>query len=389
MARRCKGSWLDTYIDFTSNQESPTAFHEWISLLMISAALGRHVWIPRVKYTLYPNMFCILVAESAKCKKSTSIEIGIQVLKSITNPPLIFAQKMTTEALIQALGEAQIDGASAGIIVAKELSTFLGADATKQGIIPALTDLYDSPQEWTYHTRGRGKEVLRNVSIAIIAGTTRTWLRQAIPPDSIGGGFTSRVIFIYQDRPSRPILFPTTNEGEAQMKSNLIKDLGEIRAEVKGPMGFTPEAMKAAEVWYRKEWSTMRDPKLDGYYARKHDTMFKVACLLSVAESSNRMIDKSHIDKALFMLEENEKNLGAIIASVVANTIGGDTERVLELIKRAPGGKIKHSDLLRKCWRFATAEGVNQMIRTLVESKEVSEHLTSDNRTRLYQVKIN
>ena len=208
MSRKCKPSWIDCYLEYTRVQESPTAFHEWVGMMLLSTAVGRHVWIPRIKYTIYPNLFVILVAGSAKCRKSIAIAIGMDILKALEKPPMIFAQKITTEALIQALELAKADGASAGLICASELAVFMGPDAAQTGIIPTLTDLYDSPQEWVYHTRGRGKEVLRNVTLSVLAASTRAWLRSSIPADAIGGGFTSRIVFVCQDAPSKLILFP-------------------------------------------------------------------------------------------------------------------------------------------------------------------------------------
>lgn len=385
MARRCAGSWLDSYIEYTHNQESPTAFHEWTALSLIGASLSRHVWIPRIKYTIFPNLFVILVAGSAVCRKSVAINIGLDLLRALKNPPMVFAQKITTEALIQALEVAKIEGSSSGLICATELSTFMGSDGIRSGIIPTLTDLYDSPKEWVYHTRGRGKEVLKNVTVAILAATTRDWLKTSIPPESVGGGFTSRIIFVCQERASKPILFPNPTVDEGVLRSNLVADLNEIQTKVKGPMDFTPEAKEYAEKWYATEFTKIRDSKLDGYFARKHDTMFKLAAILSIAESSNRVITHAHIEKSLNVLEENEEHLGEIIASVVATAVGGDTEKVLTTIKKCP--MIMHSDLLRKCWRFATAEGVSQMLRTLIEAREVEEVLGKDNRTRFYKVK--
>ena len=156
MSRQCKLSWLDTYIEYTRNQESPTSFHEWSALCLLSAAVGRNVWIPRIKYTIFPNIFVILVAGSAKCKKSTAIKIGERILKSTTEPPMIFAQRVTTEALINSLEMNKVEGQCAGIIIADELSVFMAAGSKESGIIPMLTTLYDSPDEWTYHTVGRG-----------------------------------------------------------------------------------------------------------------------------------------------------------------------------------------------------------------------------------------
>src|SRR3990167_5274702 len=266
MERRCKPSWLDTYLEYTDNQESPKAFHFWVGVSIISACLQRKVWIPRIKYTIYPNLFVVLIAGSAKCRKSVAIRIGIDILKSIKEPPTIFAQKITTEALIQALEESMNkDKICYGIVVASELSVFLGSDAIKSGIIPALTDLYDSPSKWQYHTRSRGREELTNVTLSILAASTKDWLRTSIPESAIGGGFTSMVMFIVEDHPSKLVLFPQEEPDAEHLRSSLIYDL-ELIAKLNGAVQFSPAAMAASQEWYEQEACNIHDDKVDGYF---------------------------------------------------------------------------------------------------------------------------
>lgn len=385
MPRQCQLSWLDTYIDYTRNQESPTAFHEWVALCILSAAIGRNVYLKRIKYTIFPNIFVILVAGSAKCKKSTSIKIGDKILKSIEDPPVIFAQRVTTEALIEAMQGGNVHGSSSGIVVADELSVFMGAGAKESGIIPLLTTLYDSPEEWVYHTKSRGKEILKNVTLTILAGTTKVWLKSAVPADSVAGGFASRIVFVYQEMPNRPILFYEETPQELELRRQLIADLSNIRKEVKGPMEFSPEAKTCAQEWYEKEWFKSRDEKVDGYYSRKHDTMFKIATLLSISENSTRVISVGNIKRALMMLEENEKYMESVVASVMSSAVGDVTEHVLEVIRR--NGTISHTDLLKKCWREADAQTLALMVRTLIEGGIIEECIATDKKTRMYKIR--
>lgn len=385
MGRKCPKSWIDSYLEYSKDQESPTAFHEWVAVSILGAVVGRNVWLRRIKYTIYPNMFVILVAGSARCKKSSAINIGISLLRQLKNPPMLFAQKITNEALIQALEEARVDDSTSGLICASELSVFMGVDAIRSGIIPTLTDLYDSPKEWTYHTRGRGREVLRNVTLSMLAASTKDWLKTAIPVDAVGGGFTSRIVFIFQEHPSKLILFPTEDPKMDILQTSLVQDLETIQAQVKGPMTFTPEAMKIATDWYHKEHSKPKESMvLDGYFNRKHDTMFKIATILSIAETSNMVIDNTHIRRALILLTENEQALEEVISSVATNIFGETTEKLFEIIRKH--GKISHSDLLRKCWRFAKASEINEMLQTLIEGGEITQVLSTDNKTRFYSV---
>lgn len=374
--RKCLPSWIDSYMEYTSEQESPKAFHFWVSIGTIGAVLGRNVYIPRIKYTTYPNLYIVLVAGSARCRKSVALSIGKDLLYALKEPPTIFAQKVTTEALIQALEESKKDDACYGIICASELSVFLGSDAIKSGIIPALTDLYDSPREWTYHTRGRGKESLKNVTLSMLGASTKDWLRTSIPVEAIGGGFTSRVIFVFEDTPSKLILFPSDIADDGILRENLLHDLEEI-GKLRGEVRFTDGARKLSLEWYTDESANLHDDKVDGYFGRKHDTMFKVATILACAESDEIIIGEKHIVKALALLERNEKFLNSVMESVTSTSFGGNTDKIFHIVKKF--SPIAHSELLKKCWRFATAEELSEMMRTLVESKELDSYLGEGN----------
>ena len=369
-------NWVNSYMEYTLDQESPKAFHQWVAMGVLSACIGRNVWIPRVKYTTFPNLYIVLVAGSAKCRKSVSISIGREILNGLKEPPTIFAQKITTEALIEALEKTKKNDACFGLICASELSVFLGSDAIKSGIIPTLTDLYDSPKEWVYHTRGRGKETLKNITLSMLGASTKDWLRTSIPAEAIGGGFTSRVIFVFEDAPSKLILFPEDQKHDQQRKDDLIHDLELIR-KIYGQVVFSPKAIQLSWDWYQSESCVIHEEKVDGYFGRKHDTLFKVATILSISESSELIVHEHHIESALKLLERNEKHLNTVMESVTSTSFGGNTDKVFQIVKKFR--RLSHADLLQKCWRYATATEIAEMIKTLVESGEIKQQLDSKN----------
>ena len=390
--RTCKGSWIDVYLDYTAKQESPVAFHEWTAMSIIGATLGRHVSIPRIKYTIYPNLYVVLVAASAKCRKSSAIQTGRHILESIVKPPMIFAQKITVEALIGALKESTEDNSSSGIIISSELSVFMGGEAMKSGVLPALTDLYDSPKYWVYHTKARGKEELTNVTLSMLAATTKDGIQDCLPKGAVGGGFTSRVIFVYQELPSNLRLFNDLDENgnevteskyERGLRLQLVQDLEHMRTKVNGQVKFTAGAKAFAEEWYREENAKIKDEKLDGYFGRKHDTMFKVATIISASSSDNLIVTEKHIQQALDKLKENEINMGIIISSVLASELGNDIQRILDIIKA--NVKISYTDIVHKSWRFASAVEVSTLINTLLSAREIKEEISGNN-IRYYSI---
>ena len=368
-------------MEYTQEQESPEAFHRWTGIAVLAATVARNIYLYRGYYTLYPNVYIVLVAGSAKCRKSVSSGIGIGLLKELKEKPMVFSQKITNEALIKALLDSKVENKCCGIIYASELSVFMGQDAIASGLIPTLTDLYDNHDRWSYHTRGRGEEILENVSLCMLGASTIDWLRTAIPADAVGGGFTSRVIFVYQERPRRAILFPKRAVGYQLLHKALLEDLDHMRNQ-KGPMELTPEAMEMAETWYNKEISAVHDSRLEGYFGRKHDTMFKLCMLVSMANGDERWITPEHVASALTLLSENEDSLTHIMSAVTSTDVGEKSDVVLTMIRKA--GQMKHSELLKQCWRFGNAQELSQHIQTLIEAGEIRQELAEDRTTRVY-----
>src|SRR5437867_8440908 len=105
-------SWLDTYMEYTLDQESPDAFHLWTATTVLAAAMGRKCYINKGYYKLYPNLFVVLVAGAAKLRKSTAINLGIitpdeiELFEHVPNT-LIINGKITPEKFIQELSDAK------------------------------------------------------------------------------------------------------------------------------------------------------------------------------------------------------------------------------------------------------------------------------------------
>ena len=80
MERECKSGFISTYLKYVEPQESPAIFHTWTAISTIANVLRRRVWIERGYYTLYPNLYVILVSSSGVGKKSTCIDQGMELI---------------------------------------------------------------------------------------------------------------------------------------------------------------------------------------------------------------------------------------------------------------------------------------------------------------------
>lgn len=371
--RRCQDGFLKDYVTFTENQESPEDFHIWVALSLIASALSRNVWLDRGHYKLYPNLYVVLIAESANLHKSTAIRIGMSLLREVGQEQLnIFSQKTTPESLIKLLSEIyEEQKRSVGIIEASEFSVFLGNTKKDQSLIQLLTDLYDCPAYWDYTTIGRGKNICNNVCINLLGGSTVEWMKSSLPEESMGGGFFSRLIPVYRIESLRKIAHPdeVMYSSNSLVKDNLLHDLKRVM-EMQGPFTWTPKAKIMFTDWYM-DYNKPEEapPQLRGYYGRKGDMLIKLSMLCSASHESSRQITDRDFEFARGLLQENE-NFMLKLTSVMGQTEEGQkSEFLLYTIRRS--GIIEHSHLLRKVSHKMNAETVRQTLETLRQANQI------------------
>jgi hypothetical protein len=171
LARKLK-DWLKEYLQYTSLSESPEVFHFWTGVGTVAAALKRRVWIDMDIFQWTPNFYIIFVAPPGVVSKSTTIDIGTDLLTDVDGitwgPP-----SCTWQALGKRLESAQeqvpingLDGefeAMACVTCAvSELGTFLSFQDDK--LMSVLTDLWDGKRTTFEHsTVTQGNIIIKNL----------------------------------------------------------------------------------------------------------------------------------------------------------------------------------------------------------------------------------
>src|SRR5574337_2223176 len=86
--------WLDSYLEYTDNSESPLSYHKWCGLSVIAGALQRHVYLRwGIGQVIYPNVYVVLVGQSGRTRKGVALGLGKDLLKevkSVTITVLLF-----------------------------------------------------------------------------------------------------------------------------------------------------------------------------------------------------------------------------------------------------------------------------------------------------------
>jgi hypothetical protein len=287
--------------------EAPDVFHFFTACSVIAGALRRRVWIDQGYFQWVPNLYVIFVAPPGIVSKSTTLKIGMNLLKQI--PEIKFGpESVTWQSLVQSMSESlelvQMDDGlmypmSCITIVSSEFGTFLNPHDRE--MIDILVSLWDGQTGiFEKKTKTSGHDKIENPWINIAACTTPAWIQGNFPDYLIGGGFTSRCMFIFADQKRKLIAYPSAELPPEfrQLEADLVADLFQI-ASIRGAYTLSKDATDWGTEWYASHYKNpnqnLNNERFAGYLARKQTHIHKMAMILSAAEKNDLVITKENL----------------------------------------------------------------------------------------------
>ncbi len=373
MSRKLSNGIIESVMTLMGDTEVPEIFAVWGGIVAVSAALGRRCHIAQGHFTVFPNLYVVLVAGSAKCRKSTMINVIEDFVVGLDPPTNVMSQKCTPEALIGALSgyvaedQTTIIKSATGIAVVDELSTLIDRNAFGSGLIAILTKLYDC-KDFTYRTKSRGLETVHEPCLSLFGGSTLHWIKEAIPIASIGGGFTARMIFVYQDKKEKYVAWPVRSEDAVEMEENIMHDLNEVQ-KLEGEFGVTDAAIKL----YSDEYETFAkthgffdDPNMDGYAGRRHAMVNKLAMCFSASSKDTREITELDMARAINALCHAEQSMQKVLNAINSSQAGDVSEQLVVLMSRKK--RMRRRDVVRMFRSQLSVEELDSALRVLTEA---------------------
>lgn len=305
-----EGTFLDKYLQYMSPLETPVGYDFWCGMWLISNAIGRRMIVRRPNAPVFLNLYVVLCAEAGTTRKSTAIRMCERVFRAagFHNDSVTVTGNITPEKLREqlALHTQSHDAASCAILVS-ELVTFLGKEQYAIAMPGMLTDLYDCPELREYSRMSTDKTSVRNVYLTFAAASTPSWLVRAINPDVIEGGFTSRCLFIIEEKRKRLVAWP---EEQGSNVDALAEQLRSLRTQAenwsKRGINLTENAKARFVRWYeQRRDGDANDPFIASFEAREDHHILRLAALLS-ANDESWMIDMHHINHAIKIIHYNK-----------------------------------------------------------------------------------
>ena len=215
MSRNFK-NWGEAYREFTFDTESAPIFHKWTGMFAVASVLARKVWLEMGRLKIYPNLYVVLTAEPGIARKTQAINYMTPLLNEIAGVKMS-ADAITKEALTTDIAEAKDsvqmpDGTiaehSSLTIISKEFESFLGQKKENTKMLVFLTDIFDAPDKWEYKTKGSGEDNAVAACVNLLGATTPGSIASSLPVQAIGGGLTSRIMFVWAKGKQKRITAP-------------------------------------------------------------------------------------------------------------------------------------------------------------------------------------
>jgi hypothetical protein len=386
MARSLSGSWINNYLKYTAKVESPEAFHLWTAVSLLAAVLDRRVYVDQGFWKIWPNQWIVLVG-SSQSGKTTAVDIGTELIESLPDElkPNLIAQSISRSKLIDRLRpktrfkmtgtlSGDYGTTSSGYLISGELSSLITKQAKNDNLVPTLIDLYDCKSRWVYETWAHDEQPLYNLYLNILAATAPQYLRATLPYNEIGGGALARIIFVYQERSTRPRnARPTLSEEEKQLKENLIHDLAHI-ATLEGECRLNPEAEDLFTKWYETYDLSEYSEEESYYYDKKFKShILKLATIISISEGDSLMITKHNLRTAKAILEQNELQLPKVYTLLVSSDTGFNTMKVLKVIEDIykVGKQATESAITYVLMKYMDRAEIGKCLDTLKTAQEI------------------
>lgn len=351
--------WLTDFLEYSNYGEASPRIMYWVGVSTIAGALRRKIWFDQDIFQWSPNFYIIIVGPAGTVKKSTSIDIGINLLKQIEG--INFGPEMLTwQALITYIAEhpdtheiGSEDFISSNVTIAiSEFGTFF--ELQDRSLVDSLTNLWDGKLGTIEKlTKTQGGDSMVNPWINIISGTTPEWMMAHFPNSLIGSGFAGRCIFLHGEMSDRDIPYPKRNMPKGkkrnEQRNHLVSKLQDI-SNYAGAFDLTEQAYEWGDAWYKKQRNAIRKLGVGsleaGFVARKQVHLHKLAMVIAASKYKFPVVDVEDLVEADIQLRLLDEDVKKIFGFVGQSSITHAASQIIEAVIKF--GQIEKRTLYRE-----------------------------------------
>ena len=373
--------FLKRYVDYAfKSTDSHVAYHILNGLGILTQIVPEHIHYRFGAEPIYSNIFGLIVAPSSISRKSVSMRMSREIIKS--GQGTVMEIPASKEALITMLCEKPKQ-----ILLYPEFGSFLAASENSHltAIKTVLNDVFDG-QALSHVTvgskRGGGKLAhVENPRMTLIGACDPNYLSRHTEMVDWESGFFARFFCIYALR-ERTYDEPQNLPAERESLIDAFKMLME-KGKHAHPRaycrGLSNSARAIWKPWVKSVEDRISTSPFKPALARAGTLALKIATLLA-CDYGNALIDESWeitpsmLIPAIRITELHIKSATSVSRFVSSDKNMMDRARVLSLIEPTPKPRsdlLRESKLLRRQF--------NEIIATLVEEKTIEQSSSATN----------
>jgi hypothetical protein len=167
-----------------------------------------------------------------------------------------------------------------------------------------------------------------------MGATTPAQLQASLPEGAIGSGFTSRVVFVFEEDKERIVIKPELTTYQERLGEDLLVDLGDIR-NLHGEFQPTDDFEELYTKWRIESEDSVafKDYRLEYYMQRRPTHLFKISMIFAASRGSEGDVTAQDLQRAIEALEEAEEKMPLVFSGVGTNPLAGPQMRILRMLR--------------------------------------------------------
>lgn len=335
--------FISHYLRYIGNSESPMIYHRWCALAALGTMLARKVYLPFGHTVFYPNMYVMLIGDSA-ARKSTPIKIVKKITKLAGFTKFSGEKTSKEKFMLDLMGDDEVDSdildknlwgdSDSGDyremwIACDEFNDFIGNGNLE--FISLLGNLWDFEGSFDNRVKNTVSVSIPNPTINILGGNTPTNFARAFPSETLGQGFFSRLLLVYADPTGKRITFPVTPPEEDTFR--IIEHITKIKNTCIGRAELTEDAKVILDAIYQS-YKGIEDSRFSAYTGRRFTHLLKL-CLIIAASHCSIQVSAQIVIEANTILTHTECLMPKALGEFGKSRNSDVTHKVLAVLSSA------------------------------------------------------
>jgi hypothetical protein len=369
--------FFSRYLEYAGvgTSEAPTIFHRWSIVSAVGAMLGRQIHLPFGHSKIYPNQY-IMIMGSPGSRKSTAMAVAKGLLQEAgytrfgpdktSKERFLMEMKQYEEAIdMEDLEALTLDEPSEIYVVASEFTDFVGTNNME--FITMLTNLWDNPDVYRNPKIHGASVLVHEPTVNIIGGNTTQGFALAFPPESLGNGFLSRLIFVYGEPNGVKVAWPKPSD--PLLAAGLVEDLKQIKVKAKGIVTLGKGVEELGDKIYR-EFRDIDDARFKHYSTRRFTHLIKLSMVIAATRMSTQIQEEDML-KANTLLHYTEHNMPKALGEFGKSKYSDVSNQILEKLNHS-----LHPVGVNELWRLVDKDlpkmqDLIEVLKNLVNSDKI------------------